>query len=51
VDPNAIYLSVITLGEIMKGISLKQRTDARACCMGSTANFRDPEAFDGLPWL
>ncbi len=30
VDPDAIYLSVITLGEIMKGIALKQRTDARA---------------------
>jgi predicted nucleic acid-binding protein len=30
VDPNAIYLSVVTLGEIMKGIALKQRTDPRA---------------------
>jgi len=30
VDPEAIYLSVITLGEIMKGIVLKQRTDPRA---------------------
>ena len=30
VDPDAIYLSVITLGEIMKGIVLKQRTDPRA---------------------
>jgi toxin FitB len=30
VDPEAIYLSVITLGEIMKEIALKQRTDARA---------------------
>lgn len=29
-DPAAIYLSVITLGEIMKGIALKARTDARA---------------------
>lgn len=29
VDPTAIYLSVITLGEIMKGIALKLRTDAR----------------------
>jgi len=30
VDPATIYLSVITLGEIMKGIALKMRTDARA---------------------
>jgi predicted nucleic acid-binding protein len=30
VDPEAIYLSVITLGEIMKGIELRQRTDPRA---------------------
>lgn len=30
VDPATIYLSVITLGEIMKGIALKLRTDARA---------------------
>jgi predicted nucleic acid-binding protein len=30
VDPAAIYLSVITLGEIMKGIALKLRTDDRA---------------------
>lgn len=30
VDPSAIYLSVITLGEIMKGISLKARTGPRA---------------------
>ena len=29
VDPTAIYLSVITLGEIMKGIALKLRTDSR----------------------
>jgi toxin FitB len=29
VDPAAVYLSVITLGEIMKGIALKQRTDRR----------------------
>ena len=29
VDPNAIYLSVVTLGEIMKGIVLKQRKDPR----------------------
>jgi toxin FitB len=30
VDPSAVYLSVITLGEIMKGVALRQRTDARA---------------------
>lgn len=30
VDPSAIYLSVITLGEIMRGIALKERTDKRA---------------------
>jgi len=30
VDPSTIYLSVVTLGEIMKGIVLKQRTDRRA---------------------
>ncbi len=30
VDPATIYLSVITLGEIMKGIALKLKTDARA---------------------
>ena len=30
VDPTTIYLSVVTLGEIMKGIALKLRTDARA---------------------
>src|SRR3984893_11874904 len=29
VDPSTIYLSVVTLGEIMKGIALKRRTDAR----------------------
>ena len=29
VDPATIYLSVVTLGEIMKGIALKLRTDAR----------------------
>ena len=27
VDPDSIYLSVITIGEIMKGIALKGRTD------------------------
>jgi len=30
IDPAAIYLSVITLGEIMKGIALKAQTDTRA---------------------
>jgi toxin FitB len=30
VEPATIYLSVITLGEVMKGIALKQRTDPRA---------------------
>jgi predicted nucleic acid-binding protein len=30
VDPASIYLSVITLGEIMRGIALKQRNDPRA---------------------
>jgi toxin FitB len=30
VDPNTVYLSIITLGEIMRGIALKRRTDARA---------------------
>jgi hypothetical protein len=30
VDPATIYLSVITLGEIMKGIALKLRTDTGA---------------------
>src|SRR6266404_4048123 len=29
VDPSTIYFSVVTLGEIMKGIALKRRTDAR----------------------
>jgi len=29
VDPSSIYLSVITLGEIMRGIALKLRADAR----------------------
>jgi toxin FitB len=30
VDPTAIFLSVITLGEIMKGIAVKLRTDTDA---------------------
>jgi toxin FitB len=30
VEPATVYLSVITLGEVMKGIALKQRTDRRA---------------------
>src|SRR5262245_35810651 len=33
VVPATIYLSVITLGEIMKGIALKMRTDARAAAV------------------
>ncbi len=28
VDPAGVYLSVVTLGEIMKGIALKQRSDS-----------------------
>jgi hypothetical protein len=30
IDPTTIYLSAITLGEIMRGIALKLRADARA---------------------
>ena len=30
VDPSTIYLSVITLGEIMRGIALKRKSDPRA---------------------
>ncbi|HSI40445.1 MAG TPA: type II toxin-antitoxin system VapC family toxin [Xanthobacteraceae bacterium] len=30
VDPFAVHLSVITLGEIMRGIAMKQKTDPRA---------------------
>lgn len=30
VDPASVYLSVITLGEIMRGIALKQQSDPRA---------------------
>ena len=30
VNPLAVYLSVITLGEIMRGIALKQKADPRA---------------------
>lgn len=30
VDPRGVYLSVLTLGEIMRGIALKQRSDATA---------------------
>ncbi|HEX3952328.1 MAG TPA: type II toxin-antitoxin system VapC family toxin [Stellaceae bacterium] len=30
IDPATVFLSVVTLGEIMKGIALKQRTDERA---------------------
>ena len=30
VDPLAVHLSVLTLGEIMRGIALKQRTDPKS---------------------
>jgi predicted nucleic acid-binding protein len=30
VDPAQVYLSVITLGQIMHGITLKQKSDPRA---------------------
>ena len=30
VDPQAIFLSVLTLGEIMRGIALKQKSDTSA---------------------
>jgi predicted nucleic acid-binding protein len=30
VNPSTIYLSVLTLGEIMKGIAMKERANARA---------------------
>lgn len=30
VDPSSVYLSVVTLGEVMKGIVLKRRSDPRA---------------------
>ncbi len=33
VDPEAIYLSVVTLGEIMKGIAMKRRSDQRAAAV------------------
>jgi toxin FitB len=36
VDAAAIYLSVITLGEIMKGIAQKARTDARTAASLTT---------------
>src|SRR5271170_7439104 len=36
VDPAAIYLSDITLGEIMKGVVLKARTDMRAAASLTT---------------
>ena len=29
-EPLAVYLSVITLGEIMRGVALKQKSDPRA---------------------
>jgi predicted nucleic acid-binding protein len=36
VDPTTIYLSVVTLGEIMKGVALKLRTDTRAAAALTT---------------
>jgi len=30
VDPNSVHLSTLTLGEIMRGIALKQRSDPKA---------------------
>lgn len=30
VEPSAIYLSVITLGEVMRGIALKRKSDPRS---------------------
>jgi len=30
VDPQTVFLSVVTLGEIMKGVALKRRSDALA---------------------
>ncbi|QND48034.1 type II toxin-antitoxin system VapC family toxin [Rhizobium lusitanum] len=30
VEPSTVYLSVITLGEVMRGIALKRRSDPRA---------------------
>ncbi|AYG67101.1 MULTISPECIES: type II toxin-antitoxin system VapC family toxin [unclassified Rhizobium] len=30
IDPSTVYLSVITLGEIMRGIALKRKSDPRA---------------------
>jgi len=33
VDPDQVFLSVVTLGEIMKGISQKTRTDAAAVAL------------------
>jgi toxin FitB len=30
VDPRSIYLSVVTLGEIMRGVAMRQKTDPRA---------------------
>ncbi|HXT06538.1 MAG TPA: type II toxin-antitoxin system VapC family toxin [Roseiarcus sp.] len=33
VNPLAVYLSVITLGEIMRGVALKQRSDPRAAAL------------------
>ena len=33
IDPEAVYLSVVTLGEINKGIALKKRSDPRAAAI------------------
>ena len=30
VNPFTVYLSAITLGEVMRGVAMKQRTDPRA---------------------
>jgi predicted nucleic acid-binding protein len=30
VDPNSVYLSMLTVGEIMRGIALKQKSDPKA---------------------
>ncbi len=58
VDPNTVYLSIITLGEIMRGIALKRRTDARAAasltvCSNSCAMITPREFFRSAivsPW-
>src|SRR5436305_6061355 len=37
VESSTLYVSVVTLGEIMKGVALRQRTDSRAA--GSLAEW------------